>query len=191
MADKKRLLIDVDGVLRDFIGSLTQVYKREHPGHVVGEVDSRRLEDFYPIGKAIYSFMDEQFAGEILRDAPALKGAADSMRRWEAKFELCIATNQPPAGRFPTLEWLGKHHIACNTVYIKRDKYLLDGYALLDDFVDNLTAFEATGRLAVCLDQPWNQHWDGPRVSDVDSFFAYVTEQLRLEEAASDGPMFA
>ncbi|MEL6820343.1 MAG: hypothetical protein AAFP70_01180 [Calditrichota bacterium] len=191
MTDKKRLLIDVDGVLRDFVGSLEKVYLREYPEHKVDFVDSRKLEDFFPIGEKIYPFMDEHFADEILRDAPLIDGAAAAMMQWENTFDLYIATAQPPAGRYPTLHWLGVNRIACNGVHMTRDKHLLKGYALLDDFIHNLEKFSETGRLAVCLDQPWNQEWDGPRVKTVDEFFAYVAEQIRLEDAASRGPLLA
>lgn len=176
---RPRVIIDVDGVLRDFIGSLVRVYRREYPGHQVAAVDSRKLEDFFPIGEKIYPFMDEMFAREILEEAPAYPGAIEALRRWEKEFEIIIATTQPLAGRGPTLVWLGRHDIPSNTIYITSEKYRLAGLALLDDFVDNLEKFAATGRLAVCMDRPWNKHWKGPRVHTVDEFFGYLTEYVR------------
>ena len=56
---KPRLLIDVDGVLRDFIGGLASIYQREYPDHKIKPVVSRDLHDNFPIGQEIYRFMDE------------------------------------------------------------------------------------------------------------------------------------
>lgn len=181
---KLRVLIDVDGVLRDFIGSLTSVYLRQHPGHTVKPVDSRELENFYPIGREIYPFMNQTFAREILVDAPIFAGVVDAMRQWESEFEYVIATAQPPEGRGPTLSWLGKHDIPTNEIHVCHKKHRLAGVALLDDFVDNLEAFAATERLAVCLDQPWNQHWKGPRVKTVEAFLRYVYSEFQDSDPA-------
>lgn len=179
---KRTVLIDVDGVLRDFIGSLSEVYRREYPDHAIKTVDSRKLEDFYPIGRGIYEFMDRTFAREILEDAPAFPGAVAALHDWEDTFEIVIASSQPPEGRYPTLSWLGKHRVPANQIHFTFHKHLLDGFALLDDFTDNLDNFAATGRLAVCFDQPWNRHWPGPRVGTVEEFFWLVTDHIRKTE---------
>ncbi|MCB0260034.1 MAG: hypothetical protein KDI38_03140 [Calditrichaeota bacterium] len=179
---KKTVLIDVDGVLRDFIGSLSAVYRREYPGHVIKPVDSRKLEDFYPIGRGIYEFMDNTFAREILEDAPVFPGAVEVLHRWEDTFDIVIATAQPPEGRYPTLSWLGKHRVPANCIHFTYHKHLLEGFALLDDFTDNLENFAASGRLAVCFDQPWNRRWKGPRVNTVEEFFQVVMDHIRETE---------
>ncbi len=189
---RPQVLVDVDGVLRDFIGGLCSVYKREYPDHDIKFIDSRRLEDFFPIGEEIYDFIDHRFRREILEDAPAYEGAVAALEAWEEKYEIVIATAQPTAGRGPTMVWLGKHDVPTNEIQITYDKHLLAGFVLLDDFIDNLEAFRDTDRLAVCLDQPWNQSWDGPRVKNVHEFFefldAYVAEQ---NQNWDDGPLIA
>ena len=189
---RPRVLIDVDGVLRDFIGSLTGIYLREYPDHQVATVDSRRLEDFYPIGEAIYPFMNEQFAEEILVDAPAFPGAVEALHRWEDRYEIVIVTAQPPEGRFPTLSWLGKNRVPSNEIHMMHEKHRIAGAVLLDDFVDNLEQFQSTGRLAVCYDQPWNGHWQGPRVASVDAFFGFIAEYFREQRHGDmDGILLA
>lgn len=193
MAIKPRALIDVDGVLRDFVGSLKQIYLQQYPDHVIREpITSRALEDFFPIGNAIYQFMDEHYATEILRDAPAYPGAIEALQKWDEKFEIVIATAQPPEGRAPTLEWLGKHGVPAKEVHMIYDKYQLMGAALLDDFSHNLQAFHDTGRMAVCLAQPWNSDWAGVRVDTVDEFFRHVEAMLKIEnDEIEGGPLIA
>ncbi|MEJ2050598.1 MAG: hypothetical protein P8Y60_12325 [Calditrichota bacterium] len=137
--EKTRVLIDLDGVVRDFVGSLTRVYKFHFPEHEVLPVISRRLEDFFPIGDQIYK-------------------------------------SQPDFSRASTYLWIGKHNIPTNEIHVTHYKSEINGYALLDDFIDNLDEFHATGRLAVCFDQPWNRDWKGPRVKTVDQFFNFVQD---------------
>ncbi len=178
-SEKYRVLIDVDGVLRDFVAGLKMIYQREYPEHEVGFVDSRKLEDFFPIGEAIYPFMNDQFAEDILVNAPAIPEAIDSLHKWEDQFEIVIATAQPPEGRYPTFRWLGEHRVPASEIHISHHKSRLDGIALLDDALENLIPFEKSGRIAVCLDQPWNKSWNGPRVKSVEEFFIYL--QVRLD----------
>ncbi len=188
---KPRVIIDVDGVLRDFVASLKEIYRREFPEHEIKPVTSHNLEEFFPIGKEIYEFMDNLHAWEILENAPAYPGAVEALQRWENDFEIVIATAQPPEGRAPTLAWLAKHRVPTNEIHITFDKQKIDGVALLDDFIDNLEKFEATGRLAVCLEQPWNQKWTGLRVSSVDEFFSLISDYLRREADFDEGILLA
>ena len=188
---RPRVIIDVDGVLRDFISSLKEVYNREFPEHRIKPITSHQLEDFFPIGMDIYEFMDKAHAWEILENAPPYPGAVEALQKWESDFEIVIATAQPSQGRHPTLAWLAKHKVPTNEIHITFDKHTIDGVALLDDFVDNLEKFQATGRLAVCLDQPWNRQWTGPRVSTVEDFFCLVSDHLNKQADLDEGILLA
>lgn len=139
---KERVLIDVDGVLRDYVSSLNAVYLREFPDHTIKPVTDWALEHFYPIGKEIYQFMDGQFAREILENAPAYPGEIDALRQFENDFEIVIVTAQPPAHRYPTMVWLGKNDVPANEIHIEHEKQRVPGLALLDDFTVNLEKFQ-------------------------------------------------
>ena len=180
--DKKpRLLIDLDGVIRDFIKQLENVYIREYPDHSVKRVISRELHKFFPIGNDIYQFLEDQFGDEIVLNAPPYPGAIEALRKWEKDFELVIVTAQPDNWRYATFAWIGNHRIPTNEVKIIFEKHTVDGFALLDDFTDNLELFAKTNRLAVCLDQPWNQNWQGPRVKTVEDFFQLVEKEINTD----------
>ncbi len=179
---KPRVLIDLDGVIRDFIGSLIKVYNRVHPNHDVLPVNSRKLEDFFPIGHKVYDFMEPGYIEEIMEEARAYPGALEALNRWKNDFDLVVVTAQPDISKASTYIWIGKNNIPANEVHITFEKSKIDGIALLDDFSDNLEEFAETGRLAVCLDQPWNQHWKGARVKSVDEFFRMVLSRLYQNE---------
>ena len=171
--EKIRVLLDLDGVIRDFVSGLITVYRRVYPDHAVNFVGSRNLEDFFPIGMDIYRFIDDHL-DDILIGAPEYEGAIAAIHKWNKYFEPVIVTAQPRGWKYPTFIWLGQHKVPTNEIHVRFDKHNVAGVAILEDFVDNLEAFRATGRLAVCIDRPWNQSWDGPRVRTVDEFFEYV-----------------
>ncbi len=174
IAKKPRVLIDLDGVVRDFIGSLVRAYKRQYPNHEILPINSRRLEDFFPIGPDIYKFTEPGAIEKIIEDAPAYPGALEALSEWNEEFDIVIVSAQPEMSKSSTFVWVGKSGIPTNEVHITYDKSAIDGIALLDDYVDNLQEFEQTNRLAVCLDQPWNQEWNGPRVKSVSEFFQFI-----------------
>lgn len=172
--NRPRVLVDLDGVVRDFIGSLIRVYTGVYPDHSILPITSRRLEDFFPIGEEIYKFMKTGYIEQIMEEAPAYPGALEALQSWQNEFEIVIVTAQPDDIRDSTYIWIGKNKLASNEVHISYFKFQIEGFALLDDFVDNLEDFAQTGRLAICLDQPWNQSWKGPRVKSVEEFFQYL-----------------
>ncbi len=179
---KIRVLLDLDGVIRNFVDGLIQIYRQVYPDHEIDFIGSRNLEDFFPIGMEIYSFIDEH-REEILVGAPEYAGAIEAMHRWSDQFEPVIVTAQPRDWKYYTFIWLGEHRVPTNEIHICFQKHRIDGVAILEDFVDNLEAFRATGRLAVCIDRPWNQSWDGPRVHSVDAFFELVWQTMNQKTA--------
>lgn len=177
--EKPRVLIDLDGVIRNFVKGVEDVYSREYPDHAPQKVVSRQLHKYFPIGEAIQDFIENKFAQEILLNAPPYPGSIEALRKWEDKFAIVIVTAQPPDFRYPTFSWIGNHAIPTDEVKIIYEKHTVDGIALLDDFPENLELFAKTNRLAVCLDQPWNQHdWNGERVKTVEEFFQLVNKGL-------------
>lgn len=178
---KHRVLIDLDGVIRDFIEGLKIVYGREYPDHVIKDVLSRDLHEFFPIGKDIYEFLKQKHGEEILLKAPPYPGAIEALRKWEDVFDIVIVTAQPPEWRFATYSWIGNYSVPTNEIKIIYEKHTVPGYALLDDFTENLESFVQTNRLAVCMDQPWNKKWQGPRVKTVEEFFQLIERELNFD----------
>ena len=178
---KPRLLIDLDGVIRDFIEGLRSVYNREYPDHVIKDILSRDLHEFFPIGKDIYEFLKQKYGEEILLKAPPFPGSIEALRKWENIFEIVIVTAQPPEWRYATYSWIGNYSIPTNEIKIIYEKHTVPGYALLDDFIENLELFAKTKRLAVCMDQPWNQEWRGARVKTVEEFFQLVEKEMNTD----------
>ena len=183
---KTRVLIDLDGVIRDFVGSLIRVYNRVHPEHQVQPINSRQLEDFFPIGPGIYRFMEPGLVEEIMQDVQPYPEALEALHRWKNEYEIVVVTAQPDMIKASTYIWIGKYDLPTNEVHITYQKSEVRGAALLDDFPDNLQEFADSGRLAVCLDQPWNQQWQGKRVKTVDEFF-YLIQKYQFSQEKNEG----
>ena len=174
---KPRILVDLDGVIRDFISGLKNAYLGQYPDHSIKEITSRDLPKYFPIGDKINDFLDREF-NKILLEAPCYEGAIEPLQKWEATFHIVIVTAQQPQYRYSTFSWIGNHALPTDEVQITFNKQNVDGYALLDDFPENLESFARTDRLAVCMDQPWNKDWQGPRVKTVNQFFELVQQHL-------------
>jgi 5'(3')-deoxyribonucleotidase len=184
---KPRVLIDLDGVIRDFIEGLKKVYLKRYPDHQISEIVSRDLEHFFPIGEKINDFIFSDFFDEISKESPPYPGSIETLNKWEEEFEIVIVTSQYPHWRYPTFSWIGRYCLPTNEVHISFEKHRINGYALLDDFTENLESFAKTGRLAVCLDQPWNQAWEGPRVKSVDEYFQLIRAQIDSDLKINEG----
>jgi len=181
--DKKpRVLIDLDGVIRDFVGSLIRVYKQVYPDHQIQPITSRQIEDFFPIGTDIYRFMEPGYIEDIMENALPYPGALEALQHWKNEYEIVIVTAQPDFIKSSTYIWIGKYKIPTNEVHITYYKSQIPGIALLDDYADNLQEFADSGRMAVCLDQPWNQQWKGWRVKTVEEFFQLIQQYQYNQE---------
>jgi 5'-nucleotidase len=81
MANKKRILVDMDDTLADFEGELLQRWRRQHPGKLYIPVEQRntfRAEDQYP---AEYSGLIKEIytTPGFFRWLPPIEGGIDAM----------------------------------------------------------------------------------------------------------------
>lgn len=174
---KTRVLIDVDGVLRNFDKSVRKCYKEIYPNHKLPDTtESWSLHKTYPIGQDIYKFVWEDHPFDIFAKAEEYEGSIDSLINWSNRYEIVITTSQPLSSLHPTLIWLGEKMVPTNEIHIVSEKYLVDGKFLLDDAPHNLKSFSKHGKVAVCMDRPWNQEWGGLRVYSIEGFFKLMEE---------------
>lgn len=175
----ERLLIDLDGVLKDFIGGLNKVYLKYYPDHKIKPVTSRDLDKFYPIGYDIYNFVFEHHQ-EITENANIYPGVQESFRQYKDVYDLIIVTSQEEWGVEDTYYWIEKHNLPVKDIVISFEKHKVEGFALLDDYEINVEMFLENGRLGVCLERPWNSSWQkGPKVKNVENFFKLVDKKIK------------
>lgn len=172
--------IDVDGVLRDFVGKLTECFKRDYPALAskVQPVTAWDMHQFFGMDKVPFNAYWQTIRGpEIMRDAPPIESHARdfvaALRK--AGHKIIISSAQWPCVHSILPVWLQEHGIEYDGLCILADKSLIKLDILLDDGVHNLGNVHA-GCIPVCYDQPWNQEWMGTRVHTMSAFYDYVIE---------------
>ena len=183
------IAIDVDGVVRNFADTLTEVYLEEYPLHrdLVKPITEWELEKFFPIGKHIYNFAFKQKAEEIF-----LLKAKSYPYVYTALLNLTIAGHKitfltiqtKKTGKY-TESWLElnfpfQHYFKWDLITLvsrskdKKSNYDFDLY--IDDSPDNLQDLYKAKKHIVCMSRPWNSKLDLPikRVNNLFEFGKYM-----------------
>ncbi len=185
-----RIAIDVDGILRDFVGKLEQVFDREYDCNGRREpITKYGIHEFFSVdndyGKFdIYDFAFKENAREIFLRAKPYPGAMRFMDKLFKDHTVIIATAQSNTNLIMyTTEWLDLHSIPYHEFYATLNgNKSIDADMLLDDYTKNLVDFEhgtifefdRPVRQPICMDRPWNQDWIGDRIKTFEEFFKYV-----------------
>ncbi len=160
-----RVLVDVDGVIRDMHSYMDKVYDREFPEETRSPITEWHFYKSYSIGKRVYDFAFKDFAKEIFGDAPAYPGAAKFVKELSNRgHRITICTSQNRYTSFVTMLWLNEHRIYYDdfylTCYTKNEtpEKMIKGDILIDDGLHNLENFDGT---QICFAQGWNTEFKG------------------------------
>ena len=175
---KKRIGIDVDGVLRDFSTDLYRVIKDHYPEYIkpgsenVYSVEEVRKEmtdwdlenSFSAPKEEIQRIYREEFAHTILSNGTPIRENVDYLRKRikEDEYTFVCVTSQHPMCCHHTLSWLGKHELGFSSVVFKkgRRKWQVEVDYLVDDSPNNFHSW-VYGRQQeegfILMDQPWNE----------------------------------
>ncbi len=174
--NRLKIGIDIDEVIRDFVGKLIEVYKREHPNHWIKPIKTWDLKPYFELGKDVSDFYLNKHAKEIYTTAPLNKGADEFLRRLRKDYSVCLVTSQPNEQiEKYTIEWLNKNKVPYDELIFSKDKGTFIGNYLLDDGIHNLERCLETGNcIPVVFDTPWNQEWTGLRVKNYEEFLKLI-----------------
>ena len=179
---KKRIGIDVDGVIRDFSSDLHRVIKEHYPEYIMNEVDTPKemtdwdLENSFNAPKEeIQRIYREEFAHNILSNGTPIKENVDYLRERikEDEYTFVCVTSQHPICCHHTLYWLGKHELGFSSVVFKkgRRKWQVEVDYLIDDSPNNHEAWVYGRQMEdgfLLLDRPWNEKVDAQnRVNNI------------------------
>ena len=175
---KKRIGIDIDGVLRDFSSDLYKVIKEHYPDYIkpgsenVYSVEEIRkemtdwdLEDNFnaPI-EEIKRIYREEHAETILGKGTPFVDNVNYLREQIKKDEhtFVAVTSQHPTCCHHTLTWLGKQELGFSSVVFKkgRKKWMVECDYLIDDSPNNYRAWKdgrGGDRNFLLYDQKWNE----------------------------------
>jgi 5'-nucleotidase len=165
-----RIGCDVDGVLRDFVSQLKEVYKKHNPTHEVGDVTQWNMSNAFPQCEDIKKFYID-YADDVMGNAMPYIGARTFIQDIvDAGHDVIIVTHQHSNTEKYTLDWLNKWGFPYKAIIFAEDKTIADVDIILDDNPRNIKDLRSVNRHAVLFDQPWNKDMDGERVYNYQEF---------------------
>ncbi len=176
---KKNLLLDVDGVIRDIVATILDIYNTQYdPGAGIIEKD---IYDF-DMSKVLLKTPDivgtffRKHAEEVFTySKPHEQDFAETISRIKENYNVHLLTAQFPGNEKYTLQWIEQNKVPYDSIIFAKEKNIIKGDFLLDDAIHNLESVAGNGTRVVCMNRPWNQAWRGERVYSLKEF-----EQLIL-----------
>jgi 5'(3')-deoxyribonucleotidase len=171
-----RLAIDIDGVLRDFVGQVNSVFDVCYPNGWRKPITKYEMDEFYSIGKEIYDMAFNKQSSSVYVLAPVYRGAKMMLHDLQTDgHTIIIATSQPNREVLRhTVAWLNVNEIPYDEFYCSLNlggKENIEADVLLDDYAKHLRAFPGN---SVCFNQPWNKEWQWDRVYTHEEFVDWV-----------------
>ena len=194
--DKRPVIaIDVDGVLRDNLGIMVDMYNEQFGQKLtIDDVKEFKTEKSFPeiepnTGMTSSSWFFNLHAKEIFLDAPAFDGIKEDIERLKEVADVVIVTYQKDyTNKEYTLQWLEKNGIEPNGICFLRDKTLLHCDVLVDDNDWNFIGTHV--KHSVLVTAPYNKDLElgellkqthSIDVSRVKSFHDFVEAYLKKE----------
>ncbi len=195
----KLVFVDIDGVIRNFIRKMKEVFREDFPDEQILREDFYDLRQWTSIKERIFPWvMESKSAEKIFVQAPehprsfqAFKGWLDKMNGGFPRF--FIITHQSGLRVNWTRQWLQKRGILGKIpIYYTIDKpgvikAVIEDMkqrtgveirpadcVLLDDNISELEGALKIGVEAICIDRSWNQQWKGKRIIHLGEFDPFV-----------------
>ena len=155
------ILLDCDGILADFVGSVLRLL----PGDLTHEhVTSMDIQKSLALGPSNIAMLTRELCGQNFASLiKPLHGSKKFVRELKKRGEITVVTRpmtNSPTWVWERIGWLYKHFGLEHIEFTDR-KDLVPGDVLIDDDPENLVTFP--GR-RILLDQPWNRGADLPRM---------------------------
>lgn len=189
--EKKIIKVDIDGVLRNFVGSVNHVYDKYYPNFWRMPVTEWDLSLFYQIKEEIWDFIFRKHAQEIfLKYAQCHHENISSLLLFaeaNPSFEIKLVTaNKEPAVVDATLLWLAKTGLDIFPVVFEKNKTLIKGDFLIDDYIKNLQESAREGEIPMAITRPWNRHWPGHSYDTMQEVLDEIVEIVKSNVHSSE-----
>lgn len=173
---KKKILLDVDSVLRNMVDKAIQVYNCFYDSNsnlIHSDIVDYDFRKQMPLIADLNQFF-KAHAENVFYNARPYDGAIDFVKNLKKDgHDIHIVTNQLPGTEKYTLEWLMENQVPYKSLHFAKDKTILNGDMLIDDYVSNLEKC-TNGVTPICVNQPWNQQWEGIRMYNYEQLRGYI-----------------
>jgi FMN phosphatase YigB (HAD superfamily) len=157
-----RTIIDVDSTLYDFSTPLYQEVIKAAPNFPTPDKwDRWEIETFGFLTRKQLQPIFDKVQSEIEIYPPFVESKA--LLNYLSKYsEIIIATHRSPKFKVQLLNWLDKHNLPYDDLYVGYDKTTLfnDAHMIIDDAPHTLRKAKEYGILGMALRYPWNDSKD-------------------------------
>lgn len=169
---KTRVIIDVDNTLADSIRSWCKLAKLEHGIEVDFEdIWTPKLVGCVPMDASLIFQIQDQVWREWSTLPPTESGIDKVIQRLrEDGYEIVIATSGAARHSDSIKKWLSQNGIEYHQFLSVRSKSEIDGQLLIDDVVEEVTAYVHRKRTALLYNRPWNRSKSPAGVDRLGSF---------------------
>lgn len=138
--------IDIDGVLRNSFKEMTRIYNLQFSDNLdYTKLPHYKIDLSFPLIKHMFGsyaseWLFEDHSYEIFYLSEAFDNVKEAIDKLiEAGHTISIVSHQQSyKNALHTLMWLEKYNIKYHNISFTKDKHLIKGDYLIDDFVDNL-----------------------------------------------------
>ena len=162
---KPTLAIDVDGVLRDNLQIICDIYNREFDEQKkVEDIKDFRTEISFPkieerYGCSANKWLFQDHSKEIFLDAPQFEHVTENIEKLKEYFSIIICTYQKTdLNKIHTIQWLTNNGIQYDSIFFAKDKTRLICDLFVDDNDWNFIGSNA--QFGVLIDAPYNTNKD-------------------------------
>lgn len=179
-------LCDVDGVLADLTGYMMNVYNEKYNENVTYDMFTS-----WNVGEVYKKCTDNPFidllSDEDIATLPVIEGCKEYITKIKEMTDFYICTNIHPRRHVYRHQWLSKNFKwYCSDMLIScKDKYLIKGNILIDDYFYN---HSANRDISILVSQPWNsEHKDTLldnmiRTNDYERMYYIVKDYSNLQK---------
>ncbi len=168
---KKRVGVDVDGVLREITPVIMELFKKHHPDKIKQElVDGWDFPNVdLPVSEKM-DFMFKRFPKEVFLLSKPFKDAKkefDKLQKWaddNEVFLVCV-THQNDKLIHLTYMWLATHMFIFKEIHVGGNKHEKPVDYLIDDSPENYEKWVKAGRDPkefILFDSTYSKHIDAP-----------------------------
>jgi 5'-nucleotidase len=181
----KTLLIDMDSVICDLMTEWHRRYNLDYNDDLaVHRLECWKSEKYVKpeCGTKVYDYLDEP--GLFLHLQP-YANAIHVLERLHTKYEILVVTSSRTYAFTEKELWVERYlpFIGRKNLIFTHRKEMIRGDLLFDDAPHNLKGFQATGRVAVAMDYPYNRDVAVHRVTDWLEFEQWIYEYKWGEKA--------
>lgn len=155
------IALDIDGILRNFIQSVQNVFLEDYPNEIknIKAVTSWNLQEFYPPQYDIYDYVFNKKPMEIMfLKAVSYNNEIRHEKRLSQKYGIALVTSQTATTIIPTMMYIKAHKIKYDSIHFvtSAQKQIVDADFYIDDSPYVLQELLDTNETVFAFWRPWN-----------------------------------